>query len=168
MSQRGDGPDHGGGDDDGDRRAFLARTGGVIVASTLALTAAFVGVVALLNGGVDGAVGRVPFYVLAGAVVFVASLLLLDHEDVAGQTVIVATTVLGVVALVVVGLGVEGIFYAIEEPGEVFGDRLVVYFVAAGLICTGLTYWGLNHWREFTGYADDAGTDRRDAGARRR
>jgi hypothetical protein len=158
MSQRGD---HSG--DGGDRRQFLARAGTVIGGSTLALTAAFVGVVALLNGAAGGVTNRFPFYVLAGAVVFVASLLLLDHEDVQGSTVIVATTVLGVTALVIVGLGVEGVLYAIEAPADVFGDRLVVYFVAAGLICTGLTYWGLNHWREFTGTGDPGGM-----GSRRR
>ncbi len=146
--------------DDAGRREFILRAGLVIAGSTFALTAAFVGVVALLNGAAADLTNRFPFYVLAGAVVFVGSLLLLDHEDVEGRTVIVATVVLGVTALVVVGLGVEGILYAYTDTSEVFGDRLVVYFVAAGLICTGLTYWGLNHWREFTGYADaepDAG-----------
>lgn len=157
------------GSGDGGRREFIVRAGAVIAGSTFALTAAFVGVVALLDGAATGVVGRFPFYVLAGAVVFVASLLLLDHEDVEGTTVIVATTVLGVTALVVVGLGVEGVRYALVDTSEVFGNRLVVYFVAAGLICTGLTYWGLNHWREFTGYADgDPGADAGGVDTRRR
>jgi hypothetical protein len=142
------------GGDDGERGRFLARAGGVIAGSTLALTAAFVGVVALLDGTTAGIGDRFPFYVLAGAVVFVASLLLLDHDEVSGRTVIVATLVIAVTAFVVVGLGVEGVWYAYRVPGDVFGDQLVVYFLAAGLICTGLTYWGLNHWREFVGYDD--------------
>lgn len=157
MPASGDVPGRDPNGDDGDESGRVSRQAvlvGVIAGSTLALTAAFVGVVALLNGNAAGVGDRFPFYLLAGAVAFVASLLLVDDDEVAGQMVIVVTLVIAVTTLVVAGLAAEGVRYAVVAPGEVFADRLVVYFLAAGLICTGLTYWGLNHWREFVGYDD--------------
>ena len=56
---------------------------------------------------------------------------------------------IAVVGLVLVGFAGEGVVYAVRDPEAVFGRQLIVYFVAAALICTGLGYWLLRHWREF-------------------
>lgn len=131
--------------------SFYVRAGAIITASTVVLTAAFVGVVALAARGTVGVDERFPFYVLAMAVTFVASLLVLDDQDIPGVSVIGATIGLSFTAFVVLGLAAEGVVYAIENPDVVVASPLLAYFVSAGLIATGLTYWGLNHWREFVG-----------------
>jgi len=46
-------------------RGRAARLGGVVLASTLVLTAAFIGVLALVGGGNNGVGRRLPGYVLA-------------------------------------------------------------------------------------------------------
>lgn len=130
--------------------SFYARAAAIVLGSTLALTAAFVGVVALADRGLGDAPERFPYYVLAAAVVFVVTLLALDDEEIPGVTVIAPTIGVALTAFIVVSLGVEGVYYAVENTETVLSSFLA-YFVSAGLICTGLTYWGLHHWREFAG-----------------
>lgn len=130
-------------------REFAARAGGVVVASTVLLTASFVGVVAFLTGETAGVGGRLPFYVLAMAVAFAGTIFALDDANADGGRVITATGGVAVASFVLVTLGVEGVVFAVRYPGRVLASNLVVYFAAAGLICTGLAFWALRHWREF-------------------
>jgi hypothetical protein len=131
-------------------RAFVRRVVALVAAATVVLTAAFVGVVALVKGRAHGVGGRVPFYVLAGAVVFVTTLVVLEDPMEGGLPILTTTVAVSVVGFALVALGGEGLVYAFSYPGKVFGSSLVVYFLAAALVCTGTVYWGLNHWREFT------------------
>lgn len=131
-------------------RAFVRRVVALVVAATVVLTAAFVGVVALVKGLAHGVGGRVPFYVLGGAVVFVATLFLLENPMEGGLPILTSTVAVSAVGFALIALGGEGVVYAITYPHQVFGSSLVVYFLAAALVCTGTVYWGLNHWREFT------------------
>lgn len=140
-------------------REVVARAAGVVVASTLALTASFVGVVAFLAGETAGVAGRLPFYVLAMAAAFAGTVFALDDPDADGNRVITATAGVAVVTFLVVTLGVEGLFFAVRHPGRVLASNLVVYFAAAGLICTGLAFWALRHWREFAERDPDADAD---------
>jgi hypothetical protein len=131
-------------------REFLARAAAVVVGSTMVLTASFVGVLALVTGRTVGAVDRLPFYVLAMAVAFVIAVMVTEEtvDAVRPERAIASAVGVAVVTFVFVSLGGEGIAYAVRNPGRVVISQLFFYFLAAGLIGTGLGYWGLRHWRE--------------------
>lgn len=131
-------------------REDLRRVALLVAASTVVLTAAFVGVVALVSGNVHGASSRVPFYVFGGAVVFVVTMVALENPGEEGVPILTATVGVSLLGFALLALGGEGVIYAAANPGSVFGSQLVVYFLAAALVCTGTAYWGINHWREFT------------------
>lgn len=130
-------------------RGFAVRAGGAVVASTVILTASFVGVVSFLSGSATGLGNRLPFYVLAMAVTFAGTIFVLDEPTADGMRVIVATAGVSVASFVFTALAAEGVVYAIRFPERVLASNLLVYFLAAGLICTGLAFWALRHWREF-------------------
>lgn len=136
--------------DDASRRFFL-RVGALIVVSTGLLTASFVGVLAFAKGAITGVQGRIPWYLVVGAITFVATIVLLEAYGSEGRLIMLTSLVMTTIALVFVPLAVEGLLFATKHPAEVIGSQLVLYFFAAGLIGTGIGYWGLKHWREFTG-----------------
>lgn len=125
---------------------------GVVVGVTVVMTASLVGIVALVSGEMSGVRGRLPYYVLVTAIAFVAGLWKLDDEGVDGVTVLIATSGIAIASGALFSLAVEGLRFGVRNPGEIVASQLVVYFLAAGLICTGLGMWGLRHWREFTAY----------------
>lgn len=127
---------------------MLARTGSLIALCTVALTAAFVGVLALVSGETGGAVGRLPLYVLASAVVFVATLLAADGTGTDGVTALVRAGVVGVGGFVLLALGIEGINYAVMNPDAVVASHLFVYLLSAAIIASGLGYWSVRNWRD--------------------
>ncbi|WP_424003327.1 hypothetical protein ACOZ4I_04155 [Haloarcula salina] len=132
------------------RREFLRRVVLVIGGCTIGLTAAFVGVLAVLSGEIQSVSSRVPWYLVGGALLFVATIVLLDENDADGRTIIVSALVVSVVGFGLLTLAVEGIRFAIMRPELVFVSQLVLYLFAAGLIGTGVGYWALRHWREFS------------------
>ncbi|MGM0604433.1 MAG: hypothetical protein ACQETB_02045 [Halobacteriota archaeon] len=136
------------------RKRVPGRVFGGIVGTTLLLTAALVGVVALLAGDTAGASGRIPYYVLATAIAFVVSLWKLEESDEAvdGITVLIASTGIAIGCGILFSLAVEGIRFGVSNPGRIVASQLLVYFVAAGLVCTSLGMWSLRHWREFTAH----------------
>lgn len=50
-------------------------------------------------------------------------------------------------AVVFVGLGSEGVRYALVRPDTVLSSSLLVYLVAAALVASGLGYWSVRNWR---------------------
>jgi hypothetical protein len=130
------------------QRASLARAGGLIAVCTLLLTADFVGLVALLTGQATGIAGRLPVYVLGMAVAFVGSLLLFETREPDGETVLKLAAGVAFGSFVVAVLGGEGVVFALTYPGQVVASHVLPYLLAAGMIATGLGYWGLNHWQE--------------------
>jgi len=128
-------------------REMVLRTGGLVGSCTVALTAAFVGVVALLNGNAAGALSRLQFYVLAGAVVFVAGLVVFEESRHRGERGLAAAVGVGVTGFLQVGLGTEGILYVLANPETVASSDLFVYLVAAALIASGLGYWSVRNWQ---------------------
>lgn len=135
---------------DGTQQIIL-RIGALIVSCTLLLTAAFVGFIAALSGHVNGFESRLPWYLVGAAIVFVGTIILLELNDASGRTIIVSALVVGGLAFVLLFLSVEGLVFTIENPSTVIYDsRLILYFFAAALVATGVGYWGLRHWREFT------------------
>lgn len=132
-----------------DRGESLARVGALVAACTLVLTASFVGVLALVSGLSPGLGRRLPVYVLVMAGSFVGTLLVVERRRRDGRQILVTAAGVGASVFVLVGLAGEGLFYAAANRAEVFDPTLILYFVAAGLIGTGLGYWGVRHWREF-------------------
>ncbi len=120
-----------------------------VVVCTLALTASFLGLVGLVTAAVDGISNRFPFYVLAMAIAFVGSILTLEGEFDSGRDVLEVAALVAVVTCIVVTLSGEGVAYSLQRPDEVFSSQFVFYFLAAGLMGTGLGYWGLHHWEEY-------------------
>lgn len=136
---------------DKDRRTFFLRVGAIIAFCTVLLTASFVGVLALVSGDIQNYQARVPYYILVGALTFVGTIVLLEEHGTHGRVIFSTAIVTTVIVLIIVTLAVEGAIFTIEDPEAVFVSQLVIYLLAAGLIGTGIGYWGLNHWREFTG-----------------
>lgn len=130
----------------------------LVTVATILLTADFVGLLSLLTGEATGVGGRFPLYVLLMAVVFVVTIVGLARHDAEGRTVLSAATGVAVLSLVLGLLAGEGVVYAQTHPDDILGSQLLVYFLAAGLIGTGLTFWTVNYWRDFTraGIAEEA------------
>lgn len=120
-----------------------------VVVCTLALTASFLGLVGLVTAAVEGISNRLPFYVLAMAIAFVGSILALEGEFDSGRDVLEVAALAALVTCIVVTLSGEGVAYSLQRPEKVFSSQFVFYFLAAGLIGTGLGYWGLHHWEEY-------------------
>lgn len=128
---------------------LLPRAAVLVAVSTAIVTAAFVGIVAIATGSTGDIAGRLPVYVLAMAVVFVSFVFLIDARGSDGQTVIVSSIGVAMLGFLLVLLSGEGVVFLVQEPGALLASQLIVYLVSAGLVCTGLAYWGLRHWREF-------------------
>lgn len=126
---------------------MVARTGALVGVCTAALTAAFVGIAAIVTGNAAGVVERLQFYILAGAVTFVGGLLVLEESRHRGQTVLTGATAAGVVGFLLLGLGSEGVRYALAQPEIVLSSSLFVYLVAAALIASGVGYWSVRNWQ---------------------
>lgn len=120
----------------------------IILGFTVVLTADFVGVLALVSSPAPDVAARVPLYTLAMAGAFVATIYGFVRYGADARTVLLSATGFGVAAFVLVGLAVEGLVFAIDHPEDVFGSQLVVYFLAAGLIGTGIGYWLVAYWRD--------------------
>lgn len=130
--------------------AFLARVGALVIVSALVLTASFVGLFAFASGQTGQVGSRVPYYLLVMATAFVTTILLLENHRDDGRLILMTTVIVATITFVVVVLATEGIIFAIEYPNQVFSSQIVLYLLAASLVGTGLGFWGLRHWREFT------------------
>ncbi len=135
----------------GRKVGFVGRASMVIVSATLLLTASFLGILATINREIAGVQSRIPWYLLIAGLAFVTTIVLLEDYGATGREIIVTSTVVGILGFIVGSLSVEGVIFTIRFPEDVFVSRLVLYFLAAGLIGTGVAYWALRHWREFTG-----------------
>lgn len=124
------------------------RAAAVILGFTVVLTADFVGLLALLSSSEVDVASRVPLYTLAMAAVFVATIYGFARYRADARTVLFSATGFALVGFVLFGLAVEGVVFAVTRPDAVFGSQLVVYFLAAGLIGTGVGYWLVAYWRE--------------------
>lgn len=123
--------------------ARLGRVLALVVASTLALTASFVGLVGLADGAVHHTTTRLPIYVTATAAVFVGAVVVFEGSS-GGWRALGAAAAAAVATLFVVGFGGEGVVYALAEPGDVFDLQLLGYLLSAALMGTGVGYWA---WR---------------------
>ena len=132
------------------RKKYLLRTGGLIISSTIILTASFIGILSFLDGNTTGLSARNPYYLVFAALIFTVSVIFLERNDVAGRIIIATAIAMGVASFILLALAFEGIIYTVNNPEEVFVSQLILYFIAAGLVGTGFGYWALKHWRELT------------------
>jgi hypothetical protein len=131
------------------QRAY--RLGAVVVGSTLTLSASFFGIVALATGAADGALGRMPYYILATAAAFVGAMVLLEEWRLDAETVMRFSAGAGGAAFMLVGLSVEGVVFVMRYPESVVSSQLFVYVLSAGMMATGLGFWTARHYRELQG-----------------
>ena len=129
-------------------RPVLARVGALVVGSSLALTLAFFGLLAVVTGSAVGLAERVPFYVLAAAVTFAAALVAMDRPSWDGRDLLFYSVCVSAAAFVLITLGLEGIVFAIQYPGESLASRRFLYLLSLALVATGLGYWVICHWTE--------------------
>jgi len=132
------------------KREAVVSGAGLVAASTVIVTVAFVGLLAVVSGETSGLADRFPFYVVVLSIAFTALILTLERYLADGRNILLTAVVLSITIAIVVGLDVEGILFAIENPDQLVASRLVLYLLAAGCLCTGLVYWSVHHWREFT------------------
>jgi hypothetical protein len=125
------------------------RAVGLVVGSSVLLTAALVGTIAVVSTGAAGIGERAAFYVLAAAVVFVSLVIGFEEEEFDGRTILLSTAGLAGILGILIALVFEGLVYTLRYPATVLTSRLLLYLLAVGVVCTGLVYWGLRHWREF-------------------
>jgi hypothetical protein len=128
---------------------MLVRAAAMVGVSTTFVTAAFIGIVALATGAVADLADRLPFYVLIMAIVFTGFVFLIDARANDGGTVIVSSIGVAILGFGMVLLAGEGLVFLITKPDQLLTSQLIIYLISAGLVCTGLAYWGLRHWREF-------------------
>lgn len=124
-----------------------ARLGRVLVlvfASTLALTASFVGLVALARGEVQRTPERLPIYATAAAA-FVGGIVVFEEAGHRGRRALVGATLAGAATLFVTGLGGEGVVYVLDTPEAVFEIQLLGYLLSAALMATGVGDWALRN-----------------------
>lgn len=140
-----------------DRRTYYTRTAGLAAVSTLVITASFVGILALIEGEFAALGDRIPWYLVGTSLIFLAMIFVLEEHAADGREIIVISSLVAVLGFVVIALSVEGIRFAYTNPDDVFVSRLVLYFLAAGMFGTGIGYWGIKHWREFTGQPRSSG-----------
>jgi hypothetical protein len=125
----------------------FARVGALMAVCTVALTATFVGVVGLASGENTAVVSRLPLYVLAGAVTFVVSVLVLEESRHDGRAVLVVAAGVAATGFVLAALGTEGVVYAANSPDRVVASHLFVYLLSAALVASGVGYWSVRNWR---------------------
>lgn len=133
-----------------DRKRYYGRTAGLAAVSTMVITASFVGVLAVVEGGFSALGDRIPWYLVGTSLIFLGLIFVLEEQGVDGREIIAITSVVSALSFVVIALSVEGIVFAVENPEDVLTSRTVLYFLAAGMFGTGIGFWGIKHWREFT------------------
>lgn len=136
------------------RERYYVRTGVLAGASTIVLTASFIGILAFMEGQLTGLSGRVPWYLVLAALVFTGTVVFLERNDADGSIIIGTALALALIAFALSMLTIEGVLYTAANPEEVFVSQLVLYLLAAGLVGTGFGYWAIKHWREFTSPID--------------
>jgi len=132
------------------KRQAVVRGAGLVAASTVVVAVAFVGLLAVVSGDIAGIADRFPFYVVVLSIAFTALILTLERYLADGRNILLTAVVLSITVAVVVALDIEGVLFAIENPDQLVASRLLLYLLAAGCLCTGLVYWSVHHWREFT------------------
>lgn len=128
---------------------FDVRTGILVICSTIVLTASFLGLLAVVRGTVTDPGTRLPVYVLLTAVVFVVVLFELNDPEEPGLPVLTTTVGVGIGAFILISLSGEGVVFVISRPETLVSSQVLLYLIAAALICTAIAYWGVQHWREF-------------------
>lgn len=135
----------------GDQRQQFVRAGLLAAVSTVIITTSIVGVLAIARGNARGTAGLLPWYVLVGALCFLAAMIILEQHDSSGRMILATASLVGVVGFVSTTLSVEGVRFLLANPDRAFASELLLYILAAALISTGIGYWTIRHWRDVIG-----------------
>ena len=131
---------------------FLLRVGVLIVIATVFLTASFVGVVGFISGDIRGFGGRVPWYIVAAAVTFVASVVLLEEQGAAGRPIMITAAFFTMPIFIVALLGTQGPIHILTNPAPIFAPDVPLYSLSAVLFHEGVAYRAFTHRPELTTY----------------
>jgi len=115
---------------------------------TVVLTAVFLGGVALAAGRAGEFVARLPLYVLASAVAFIAVLLVADHARTHGTAILARAAGVALVGFATVSLGTEGVVDALRHTDTVVYSHLFVYLLSAAVVVSGVGYWAARNYRD--------------------
>jgi hypothetical protein len=129
-------------------RRLLGTYVGIVAVSTLSVTSAIIGTVAVINGEATNFADRIPYYVFLMAIVFTGLVFLLERHLEDGWRILTVSLAIAALSFFIALLGVEGVIYGLENQDQVLSN-ITLYFLSAGLACTGLVYWAVHHWREF-------------------
>ena len=127
----------------------LGKNGVQVIFFTLVFTLAAVGLVGLINGQNTGSDERLGFYVLFSSVVFIVTIYSIEKTkrknamDI--MKVVIAITIFG---FVLVSLSGEGLVRIVQGTGYTLQTYL--YLVTGGLLCSGVGWWVIRHWKEYT------------------
>lgn len=132
------------------RHDYFLRTSLLVSVFTVVLTINFVGAMAIITGEATDTGSRLPLYVFSAAVVFVSVIVVLEAAEYDGPSVLITAVTACLLGFVFIAFGGEGVMYALTDPEAVFDSQLLIYFASAAVIATGVGYWGIRHWREFT------------------
>lgn len=128
------------------RGVSVYRVGGLVTAGTTVLTASLIGVLALVTGSATGVLDRAPVYAVLTAASFVVSVVLQEEVGIGTGRTIPAAAAMAGASLMILGLSIEGLVYAITNPGQIVASRTLLYLLSAGMIGTGVGYWAFRNW----------------------
>lgn len=111
--------------------------GALLIVATLA-----VGVMSFLDGATAGFRVRFPVYLLAGAIVFVGTLLTMRYSPQNETTVLRRAVVVGCIGFALIGLATEAVVYGLM----IIAPTLSLYLASALITLCGFVYWSLRNW----------------------
>ena len=116
---------------------------------TVIFALAAVGLVELVEGRAMGSDQRLGFYVLFSSILFIFTIYSIekakrrDGFDV--MKVVIAITIVG---FIIASLSGEGLIRVVQGAG--YTSQTYVYLITGGLVFSGVSYWAIRHWKEYT------------------
>lgn len=126
----------------------LGKVGFQVVLFTLVFALTIVGLIGLVNGENVGSDQRLGIYVLFSSILFISTIY---HIEKTGKRnafevikVVIAITILGFVLASLSGEGLVRVMRGTEYTLQIY-----LYLVTGGLVCSGIGYWAIRHWKEY-------------------
>jgi hypothetical protein len=130
-------------------RNRLGKDGFQVALFTLIFALATVGLIGLFNGENVGNEQRLGVYVLFSSVLFIITIYYIEKMGKRNAfeviKVVMAITILG---FVLASLSGEGLVRVIR--GTEYTLQMYLYLITGGLVCSGVGYWAIRHWKEYT------------------
>ncbi len=130
-------------------RSRLGKLGFQVTLFTLIFALATVGLIGLVNGENVGSEQRLGVYVLFSSVLFITTIYSIEKTGRRNAfeviKVVMAITILG---FVLASLSGEGLVRVMQ--GTEYTLQIYLYLITGGLVCSGVGYWAIRHWKEYT------------------